>query len=51
MPDGKRLIYSKGKTQEKDCELWQISADGGEPQKLGGLGLDRVYLMSVHPDG
>ncbi len=51
MPDGKKIIYSKGKTKEKDCELWQISADGGEPQKLGGLGMDRVYFMSVHPDG
>jgi Tol biopolymer transport system component len=51
MPDGKRLLFAKGTTKEKDCELWQIPSEGGKPQKIGGLGMDRVYIMSIHPDG
>lgn len=49
-PDGKSLLYSQGKAKEKNCELWQIF-EGEKPKKLGELGLDRVYIMSIHPDG
>ncbi len=50
MPDGRHLLFSKGRRQ--NMELWRIPVDGGEPEKLGltmgGLGLSG---LSVHPDG
>jgi hypothetical protein len=50
MPDGRHLLFSKGRRQ--NMELWRIPVDGGEPEKLGlamvGLGL---FGLSVHPDG
>ncbi len=38
--------------EEQNIELWRISVDGGEPQKLG-LSMEgrELYGLSVHPDG
>lgn len=51
--DSRHLIYAIAASgQERQFELWRISAEGGEPQSLGltmeGLSL---YGLSVHPDG
>jgi len=53
MPDSRHIIYARSVAGEKrKFELWRISAEGGEPQKLGLVmeGLE-PYGLSVHPDG
>jgi len=54
MPDGGHLLFGKGRIegQELRLELWQISAEGGEPQYLG-LAMEGLLLygLSIHPDG
>ncbi len=53
MPDSRHIIYARSVSGEKrKFELWRISAEGGEPQKLGLVmeGLE-PYGLSVHPDG
>ena len=37
------------KTDEKKTELWRISVDGGEPEKLGET--EGVRIPHLHPDG
>lgn len=49
--DGKELLFAESRFQRGyEFEFWRISVEGGEPQKLG-LSMDRVYMLSVHPDG
>ena len=50
-PDGKALLFAESQFQRGyKFEFWLISTEGGEPQKIG-LSMDRVYGLSVHPDG
>ena len=54
-PDGERILFVRGgqdptKPQDQTYELWQVSAAGGEPQKLG-LTMERLRDLSLHPDG
>ncbi len=52
-PDSRHIMYARTVQGEKQTfELWRISAEGGEPQKLGLVmeGLE-PYGLSVHPDG
>ncbi len=50
-PDGKALLFAESRFQRGyKFEFWLISTEGGEPQKIG-LSMDRVYGLSVHPDG
>ncbi len=49
-PDSKNLLFAKRKENKQKCELYQISVDGGEPKKLG-VAMNRLSLLSVHPDG
>ena len=50
-PDGKELLFAESKFQRGyKFNFWRISAEGGEPQKLG-LEMDRVYFLRIHPDG
>ena len=52
-PDSRDIMYARSVSGEKrQFELWRISAEGGEPQKLGLImeGL-QPYGLSVHPDG
>jgi len=50
-PDGKELLFAESQFQRgHKFEFWRISEEGGEPRKLG-LSMDRVYMLSVHPDG
>lgn len=52
-PDSRHIMYARSVSGEKRTfELWRISAEGGEPQKLGLVmeGLE-PYGLSVHPDG
>ncbi len=52
-PDSRHIIYARSVYVEKPTfELWRISADGGEPQKLGLVmeGLE-PYGLTIHPDG
>ncbi|MDA2924007.1 tetratricopeptide repeat protein [Acidobacteria bacterium AH-259-L09] len=53
MPDGRHLLFSKGIWgRHPKMELWRISAEGGEPQKLGlAMGALGMRNLSVHPDG
>jgi len=47
-PDGKYLLFSENLKQ--GCVIWQISPDGGEPEKLWQS--DKEYSsLSIHPDG
>jgi len=49
--DGKELLFAESRFQRGyKFEFWRISVEGGEPQKIG-LSMDRVYMLSVHPDG
>ena len=52
-PDSRHIMYARTVYGEKPrFELWRISAEGGEPQKLG-LVMEELepYGLSVHPDG
>ncbi|MFH1624646.1 MAG: hypothetical protein ABID54_05755, partial [Pseudomonadota bacterium] len=47
-PDGKYLLFTEN--FKKGSALWQISPEGGEPQKLWQS--DKRYSgLSIHPDG
>lgn len=55
-PDGKYVLFARS-ISENDPEvvgdrsdLWRISIDGGDPQKLG-LTMYRFFHLSAHPDG
>ena len=49
--DGRYIYFSKlQKSTEDMCDLYRVSADGGEAQKID-LSMTRFRYMSVHPDG
>jgi Tol biopolymer transport system component len=50
MPDGRALLFTRKTGPEKKTELWRVSIQGGEPDRLG-LVMDGMLNMSVHPDG
>ena len=53
-PDGGQLLFAQRIVSQKQqkFELWRISAEGGQPQKLGLAMEGRIlYGLSVHPDG
>ncbi len=49
-PDGRAILFVKGSPQKHTDELWQIPAEGGEPQELG-LGMNVLNNIRFHPDG
>lgn len=49
-PDGRYLLFVRGKSSSDDCELWRISAEGGESQKLMEL-KSGWRNANLHPDG
>lgn len=52
-PTGREILFAKGldyRKQDKKCELWMIPAEGGEARNLG-LTIDRIFNLSIHPDG
>jgi Tol biopolymer transport system component len=54
-PDGRYILFGQKENSEdlahhQTVELWRISAEGGEPVKLG-LGMDLLQFLAVHPDG
>jgi len=49
--DGRFIYFSKlQKSTEDICDLYRVSADGGEAQKID-LSMARFRYMNVHPDG
>ncbi len=49
--DGRYILYGKTGEDSKDMvELWRISANGGESQKLE-LAMSNLMHLRVHPDG
>jgi Tol biopolymer transport system component len=52
-PDSRHIIYALSISgQEQKFELWRISLEGGQPQRLG-LAMEGLQPqgLSVHPDG
>ncbi len=51
-PDGREVIFAKANESlhEPTTELWRISAEGGEPQRLG-LAMKGLRNLRFHPDG
>jgi Tol biopolymer transport system component len=52
-PTGREILFAKGldyRKKDKKCELWMIPAEGGEARNLG-LTIDRIFNLSIHPDG
>ena len=52
MPDSRHLLFLKSEPDR--AELWRISADGGQPERLGNLFGGRppiVRQVRMHPDG
>jgi Tol biopolymer transport system component len=52
-PTGREILFAKGldyRKKDKKCELWMIPAQGGEARSLG-LTIDRIFNLSIHPDG
>ncbi|MFN2498719.1 MAG: tetratricopeptide repeat protein [Pyrinomonadaceae bacterium] len=56
-PDGQRILFvlrqdpaRPDKPSDQTFELWQVSAAGGEPQRLG-LPSERLRDLALHPDG
>jgi Tol biopolymer transport system component len=58
-PDGKTVLFTlhrepvAGKTAKRIDELWQVSAEGGQPRKImeTDLSLPVGHGLRVHPDG
>jgi Tol biopolymer transport system component len=53
-PDGRHILYGKrghNTRQREITELWRISTDGGEPQKLDLATSNPMLALRVHPDG
>ena len=51
--DSRELIFGRTgerRTLEVPVELWRISAEGGEPQRVG-LAMKELRHLRVHPDG
>ena len=46
--NGRYLIFGRGPFD--DMELWRISSEGGEPQKLE-VASRSIHGLTVHPDG
>ncbi|TET63413.1 tetratricopeptide repeat protein, partial [Candidatus Aerophobetes bacterium] len=56
-PDSREIIYGKSlyapsgsQRIEQGSELWKVSVEGGEPQKLWKMA-DQIVGVRVHPDG
>jgi len=49
-PDGQYVLFPKWLMGGKGGELWRISAEGGEPQKLWEW-KKGFFAPRVHPDG
>jgi len=56
-PDSPEIIYgqsvyalSGSQRIEQGSELWKVSVEGGEPQKLWKMA-DQIVGVRVHPDG
>ena len=50
-PDGRYLIFAKGREGRKEIGLWRIPSEGGEPEKLG-MKIDQSNAeLRFHPDG
>jgi Tol biopolymer transport system component len=55
-PDSREIIYGKdlrapgSQGMAEDSELWKVSVEGGEPQKLWKM-TGSLKWLSVHPDG
>ncbi len=50
-PDGRELIFGKRTAASGGMvELWQISAEGGAPQRVG-LAMNQLSHLRFHPDG
>ena len=56
-PDGQKILFTlrrqdvaKPVNSDQTFELWQVSAAGGQPQKVG-LAMERLRDLSLHPDG
>lgn len=48
-PDGRALLFTR-KGPEKKRELWRVSAQKGEPERLG-LVMNEMQDIAVHRDG
>ena len=51
--DSREVLIAKtlSSAQEPSFELWRIPVEGGEPQSLGGLAMEYIRGLCVHPDG
>ncbi len=56
-PDGSHLLFWKvtggdaAGQSPPTYELWRISADGGQPEKLAWKSQTRIFCMRLHPNG
>jgi len=51
--DGRFIIFSslsRSEESENQCELMRVSAEGGNPEKLG-ISMYGISYMSIHPNG
>jgi Tol biopolymer transport system component len=48
--DGRFILFSSMDRSEGKCELMRISAEGGDPEKLG-ISMAGISYVSIHPDG
>ena len=50
-PDGRYIYYRRHGTGDKYVDLWRVSAEGGEPERLDWYEDADGRGMSFHPDG
>lgn len=48
--DGQHVFYIKGSPDSSRTELWRVSIDSAESQRLGVV-VDGARQLAVHPDG
>jgi len=52
-PDGREVLFGRERStslEDQTVELWRISAEGGEPEKLE-LAMENLHGLRFHPDG
>jgi Tol biopolymer transport system component len=51
-PDGRSVAFLKAvKGKEGQWQLWQVAAEGGEPQRIGLIAARQLVGLRLHPDG
>ena len=49
-PDGRYVLFTKGKANSSERTLWSVPARGGAPNRID-LTMPLIRSLRIHPDG